>query len=73
MKIDEENSNNSKKKKNYNKDLEKRNIDVKNAVEAYDIEDTYEVKLQKLHLLASKLTIDVNVDITDENCTKSEK
>ena len=65
-KINKSLSGKNKKKKNYNKDLEKRNADVKDALKVYMEQETYEVKLRQLHIIASKLNVEVNVDISDE-------
>ena len=73
VKINQAMSSKRKKKKLYNKDLEKRTNDLKAALEAYDVEDTYEVKLRKLHIIASKIAVDVSIDVTDENASLNDE
>ena len=48
-------------------DFEKRDEKIIACLEVYAKLKTYETKLRQLHNLASKLTLDVLNDITDEN------
>ena len=49
--------------------FEERDEKIRKILEVYLKQETLQTKLRQLHLIAAKLTIDVNTDIQDETVT----